>query len=375
MVRTYQWNPSTQSRRLFPGNNDDDGQHSTGRSFSSVPSNLNQHIPNFELNHGNGQLATTTATTTSLMSTSLPKNVVQNVQVEESFLAGYKHHQPPIAEPWLLHQNNLLPAQVPGEGATNQQHQPYKLAAIGLSYFPCPPQHQFICGQSTAPVRPLGSWQLRPVQIGDKIYYEPMESSHSVPAVAASTSSVAFPNNLLFQNDCFSGLSDAAVSLRIINDNPQNGKQVMHTVVPDVQQFRPIDISRSIDVPWARNNLQPKSDNYSASSRQTGTIVPLENIPVNEATYSSSIISHSQLKPQHPTSTSNQPRATLYQQHAIQNASTSSSGRHMPKASTAATDPAEQYKRELQLQIEQNRRRKEEERQRELEIERKEMEK
>lgn len=205
MVRTYHWNPSTQSSPSILGNCvDEDGQQPAGTSSSPILYNpySNHCLSRSGRKYGNGQL--TTATTT-LMPTSLSKSDGHSGTSgarDNNFLPACSNHLQYTAafEPWLLHHQFPQPQQPLHEAGSIFQHHPCGLTSMGLSYHTWKPYQNMMFGHSNAQIRPIDPWQLRPVQIGNKIYYEPVDNSYSDLSVAASTSSATFPRSIVFLN-------------------------------------------------------------------------------------------------------------------------------------------------------------------------------
>ncbi|MCP9266429.1 hypothetical protein DINM_021981 [Dirofilaria immitis] len=230
--------------------------------------------------------------------------------------------------------------------------------------------------EQTANLRPVDLWQLRPVQIGNKVYYEPTSSSSAfyssptsvLPQPDTSASLVAIPNNARFQTVSLPQLPNTTVP--VIDNNISGQSKFLHSEAASISHPTTSSNNDSVDLPWTFGTPQPKSGIRGTPSWQTPFLVTRENFIFDRGINESSTVSTFQ-NPQCQTSPSHQFHGSLYQ-HSLLHKITSSPQQRCYRKMTVI-DSAEQYKRDLQLQIEQNRRRKEEERQRELEMERKEM--
>lgn len=206
MVRTYTWNPSTQSSLKIIGNFNNEDEKSN--LLPTIPTNSfsTQCFPNspiYEPNYENGQ--------TTNKSTTVPKDNTQNDTIGSSskvLSIDNTHMQCPML---MLHSQTASSWQ-----PYHQSFPVYYPISLG---FPANSYHgrsHLFPSQITTPVmleqttklRPVDLWHLRPIQIGSKVYYEPVSSSSTlysnpalyVPYTVTSASLVSVSNNARFQN-------------------------------------------------------------------------------------------------------------------------------------------------------------------------------
>ncbi|EJW83506.1 hypothetical protein WUBG_05585 [Wuchereria bancrofti] len=381
MVRTYTWNPSTQSNLTIIGNINSENDKTVTNSLPDTSVNLcsTQCLSNdaiYRPNYKNGQ--------TINISTSVLKDTTQNDTASNStevssacnnHIECPKHMlQSQTASLWQpYHQSFPVYYPIPLDFPTNLYYwRPHLLS----SQITAP-----VMFEQTTNLRPVDLWQLRPIQIGCKVYYEPVTSSPTlyssttsiVPHSVTSANLVTIPNNAQLQNGNLSHLPSVAISsLPADNINEQN--KLVHSEACGINHsmicgLGPFSNSGSRNPPWTLNAPQPKSEIRGTPSWHTPLLITREDFMLDRKTNESSAVSTFQ-NPQ--CQTSNQQLHDNLYQHSLSHKITPSI-QHQCYQKLTTIDSTEQYKRDLQLQIEQNRRRKEEERQRELEIERKEM--
>ncbi|VDO12850.1 unnamed protein product [Brugia timori] len=227
-------------------------------------------------------------------------------------------------------------------------------------------------------------WQLRPIQIGCKVYYEPVTSSSTlyssstsiIPHFVTTANLVTIPNNAQLQNVNLSHLPSVAIS-SLSTDNINEQNKLLRSEACGINHSMTCGNNGSINSSSALNAPQPKSEIRGTPSWHTPVLITREGFMFDRKTNESPTVSTFQ-NPQ--CETSNQQRqleSYSYNKLSVHEHSLSHkitpSVQHQCYQKLITIDSTEQYKRDLQLQIEQNRRRKEEEQQRELEIERKEM--
>ncbi|KAM3727027.1 Reticulocyte-binding protein [Dirofilaria immitis] len=366
MVRTYTWNPSTQSNLAIIGNFSNEEKKTISNPLPTTSTNLCfthcfSNCPIYRPNYRNDQVTN--------IPNAIPKDGTQNdiASTSSEILSSSSNHiqcpvhmlQSQAASIWQPHHQSF-PVYYPVslDFPTNlYQWRPHLFS----SQITAP-----IMFEQTANLRPVDLWQLRPVQIGNKVYYEPTSSSSAfyssptsvLPQPDTSASLVAIPNNARFQTVSLPQLPNTTVP--VIDNNISGQSKFLHSEAASISHPTTSSNNDSVDLPWTFGTPQPKSGIRGTPSWQTPFL------GINE----SSTVSTFQ-NPQCQTSPSHQFHGSLYQ-HSLLHKITSSPQQRCYRKMTVI-DSAEQYKRDLQLQIEQNRRRKEEERQRELEMERKEM--
>ncbi|OZC09168.1 hypothetical protein X798_03712 [Onchocerca flexuosa] len=379
MVRTYTWNPSTQSSLAITGNFNNEDKKTITNSFSTTSTNLYStqcfsNGPIYRPNYKNGQITN--------ISTAIPKDDTKNDIASTSSEglstgSGSSHIQCPV---------HMLQSQT--SPFWQSHHQPFSVyypIAVDFSTNLHHWRPHLFSSQIIAPImleqRSIDLWHLRPIQIGNKIYYEPMSSSsarHSSPTSikpqsVTSANLVANPNNARFQNVNLPHLPNATIP---VPPNNISGKsKLIHSEAAGINhsktsRYDSFSNNGSIDLPWIFGTSQPKSGIRGTPSWQTPLLVTREDLVFNREVNETSTVSTLQ-KSQCQTSPSHQLHGSLYQ-HSLPHKIISSLQQQCCRKVTAI-DSTEQYKRDLQLQIEENRRRKEEQRQRELEVERKEM--
>ncbi|EFO24275.2 hypothetical protein LOAG_04207 [Loa loa] len=352
MVRTYTWNPSTQSSLTIIGNFDNESEKTVTNSLPATSTNLYStqrfsNDPIYRPNYKNGQVTN--------ISTAVPKDVHMS-QSQTASLWQPHYHSFPICYP--------IPLDLPA----NLYHwRPHLL----------PPQITTpVTFEKTTNLRPVDLWHLRPIQIGSKVYYELVSSSSTlyssptsvVPYPVTSANLIAIPNNAQFQNGNLSHLPTTAVPVSANNTCGQS--KLLHSETCGNNHSITSGNNGSINLPWTLGSPQPKSGIHGTPSWQTPLLITKEGLIFDRETNESSTISTFQ-NPPFLISPSQQLDGNLYQHSPLHKITPSL--QHQCYRKVATVDSTEQYKRDLQLQIEQNRQRKEEERQRELEIEKKEM--
>lgn len=209
MVRTYTWNPSTQSSLKIIGNFNNEEEKIGTNLFPTAPTNLLystqcfSNSPIYKLNYKNSEVTNTFATVSNDGTQNDATTTSSTVSSAEN-----SHIQCPM---------HLLYSQT--TSLRQPDHQPYPFCYPISHDFPSNSchcrSHLFPC-QVTAPVmpeqtanlKPIDLWYLRPVQIGNKIYYEPVNSSselHSSPGSIVShtvtpVNLISIPNNAQPQN-------------------------------------------------------------------------------------------------------------------------------------------------------------------------------
>ncbi|CAG9539210.1 unnamed protein product [Cercopithifilaria johnstoni] len=378
MVRTYTWNPSTQSSLQIIGNfNNGDEKKTVTSLLPTSSTNLysTQCFSNtsiYKPNCKNGQITN--------ISTTVPKDGTQNDTTgssSEVFSAGNNYIQCPLH---MLHSQTA--------SLWQPRHQSFPIYYPILPDFPANPYHwrsHLFPSQITAPIvleqttnfRPANPWYLRPIQIGSKVYYEPVNSSSApcnsptsiVPHTVASANLVSIPNNARFQNASLSYLpGTTTIPMSVDKINKQN--KFLHSEAAGINHSTTSSNNGSLNLPWTFGTPQLNSGICGIPSCQTPLLVTKESLIFDREANESSTVSAFR-NTQCQASPSHQLHGSLYQ-HSLSHTITPSQ-QHQCYRKMTAIDSTEQYKRDLQLQIEQNRHRKEEERQRELEIERKEM--
>uniref|UniRef100_A0A0R3RYL6 CCDC66 domain-containing protein n=1 Tax=Elaeophora elaphi TaxID=1147741 RepID=A0A0R3RYL6_9BILA len=377
MVRTYTWNPSTQSSLKIIGNFHNEDEKAATNSLPTASTNLYStqcfsNCPIYKRTYRNDQV-------TNISAPTVPKDSTQKDatgSASEEFDASNNHIQCPV---------HMLQSQTASLCQPYQQHFPvYCPISLNLptSLYHWRP-HLFpsqitpIMLEQTTNLKPVDLWHLRPIHIGNKIYYEPVSSS---PAFYSSPASVlphtvipsnllSIPNNVRFQDGNLSHLPNAT-AIPVSTDNINGQNKLPYSKAASINHLVTSSNNGSLDLPWSSGTPQPSSGILGTSLWQTPLLVTGEGLIFDREVNGSSTVSSFQ-NPQCQASPSNQIHGSLCQ-HSLAHTITPSL-QHQCCRKVTPIDSTEQYKRDLQLQIEQNRRRKEEERQRELEIERKEM--
>lgn len=203
MVRTYAWNPSTQSNLTIGGSFNNESKKAAANSppvesanLYSTPSFSNGPI--YRPNYKNGQV-TNTSTTTAVTT-----DDAQNDTAASNSLEFLPPCNSDVKDP------KRMPLPQP-------HHQSFPVCyPIPLHYplYHC--QLHLLSPQITTPLmfeqtknlKSIDLWYLRPIQIGNKVYYEPVSSkpvlcrnpTSILPYSATSSSLVAIPNNDWSQN-------------------------------------------------------------------------------------------------------------------------------------------------------------------------------
>ncbi|VDK72986.1 unnamed protein product [Litomosoides sigmodontis] len=379
MVRTYTWNPSTQSNLKIIGNFNNEDEKTVTNLLPTEQTNLLysaqrfSNNPIYTLNYKDSEVPNTSANASS-------NDGTQNDDATSTVSSADNTH-------------TQCPMHTSHSHATSLQQphdQPHPICYPTLHDFPTNSchwrSHLFFPSQLAAPVvpeqttnlKPIDLWYLRPVKIGNKIYYEPVSSSAALYSTPASIVShtvtpvnlISIPNNAQPQNGNLSYLPSATITPVLVDDiNGQN--KCLH--------FETAGINHSINSRFGHFNTNGSSD---LSSTTSGT--PQPNSEVCGTPWQTSLSATSLNRETNKISTASvyknsQCHASCsYQlngspcQHSLSH-TTTPAVQDQCCWKVTAIDSAEQYKRDLQLQIEQNRHRREEERKRELEIERKEM--
>ncbi|VDK72306.1 unnamed protein product [Onchocerca ochengi] len=325
-------------------------------------------------NYKNGQITN--------ISTAIPKDGTKNdiASTSSEVLStgsGSSHIQCPV---------HLLQSQTASLWQSHHQFFPvyYPVAAD----FPTNLHHwrpHLFSSQIIAPImleqRPTDLRHLRPIQIGNKIYYEPVSSSSALyssptsiePQSVTSASLLAIPNNARFQNVNLPRLPNTTIP--VPTDNISGQSKLLHSKAAGINhsttsRYDAFSNNGSVNLPWTFGIPQPKSGIRGTSSWQTPLLVTREDLIFNTEVNETSTVSTFQ-NPQCQTSPSHKLHGSLCR-HSLPHKIIPSSQQQYCRKVTAI-DSTEQYMRDLQLQIEENRRRKEEERQRELEMEKKEI--
>lgn len=372
MVRTYTWNPSTQSNLTIIGNINSEDDKTITNSLPDTSVNLcSTHCLSekaiYRPNYKNGQAIN--------ISTSVLKDTAQNDTASNSakVLPGCNNHiecpqhmlQSETASLWQPYHHQSFPVYypIPLDFPTNLYHwRPHLFS----SQITTP-----VMFEQTTNFRP-DLWQLRPIQIGCKVYYEPVTSSSTlyssstsiIPHFVTTANLVTIPNNAQLQNVNLSHLPSVAIS-SLSTDNINEQNKLLRSEACGINHSMTCGNNGSINSSSALNAPQPKSEIRGTPSWHTPVLITREGFMFDRKTNESPTVSTFQ-NPQ--CETSNQ----QLHEHSLSHKITPSV-QHQCYQKLITIDSTEQYKRDLQLQIEQNRRRKEEEQQRELEIERKEM--
>lgn len=202
MVRTYTWNPSTQSSLTIIGNFNNEDEKTVTNPLPTTSTNFypTQCFSNGSIcrpNCKNGQVTD--------IPIAVPKDGTQNVTTSTSseiLSAGNSHIQCPV---------HMLQSQTASLRQSHHQSFPvYYPIPLDLSANFCQWRPHLFPPQVTTPImferatniRPVDLWHLRPIQIGSKVYYEPVSSSPAfydspasiVPHTVTSANLVTIPN-------------------------------------------------------------------------------------------------------------------------------------------------------------------------------------
>uniref|UniRef100_A0A915PP61 Uncharacterized protein n=1 Tax=Setaria digitata TaxID=48799 RepID=A0A915PP61_9BILA len=341
MVRTYTWNPSTQSSLAILGNfNNEDEKTITSSlptaSTSLYPNQCFSTSPIYRPKFKSGQVTS--------IPTATPKEGPQNnaaLTSSEILSSTSSHGEYPM---------NMLESQTTSLWQPRHQNFPVTYSIpVDFSCSLCHWRPHLLAPQIAAPImleptthlRPIDLWQLRPVQIGDKVYYEPVKSHISNGTTPMSVGSVNEQDSKMIQPEAI-GIHHPTTSS---NTSPA-------------------------DLPWTCTNPPQKSGIGGTPSWQIPCLVKPEELVFDTKTNANRTLSTNH-NSHYQIASSHQTHHSPYQDYFSQKIVSIPSQQWNRKIT--ATESTEQYKRDLQLQIEQNHRRREEERQRELEMERKEM--
>ncbi|VDN01039.1 unnamed protein product [Thelazia callipaeda] len=354
MVRTYNWNPSTQSTLpLLSDLIDKDEKKKTNLlPFISSSTHTKQSLHNDQFNNSNHKNISEGNTSNIAANENSTANTLQHVSHTDNSHLEYSmtRFEPQVA--WL-HQIH------------HQFFPVYCHLPTGFTSSICPCRSHIFSSETTTPIKSeqMRNLELRPVQIGDKIYYEPIKKNSALqtestsfvcqPVITNSSTSSSIPKFFEPRNQTH---QSCAFLSEPVSTWITSNCEVKCTEKNDSNKLPTSCVKNATNQLWSNNHhLQMRDEVRENPSWYIPSSIIRED-PVFDGSLNSS----------NKFSAYN---STCRQQSFCKTLS-SSRGKGYQKMNACNT--TEKYKRELQQQIEQNRRRKEKERQMEMELERRE---